>query len=302
MTHPQAHLLYWASRLLANKLEATWGEMSPGANSAGGFIAGMLPFTANHASEGLNAKEMWENPRQAYVLFNVEPEYDCANPFAASKALKNAQSVVAFTAFDNPLTREYADVMLPIASHIETRGTYINALGDWQSFYPALSLQSEMKPGWKVLRVLANLWHVAEFNYNTTDDIIVELKAKTNLQKESLMNLEIHLAKTSEKDGLIRLAPTPLYATDAIVRRAPSLQQTKDSVLAFEARINSFEANKRNLKMGQQIFAVQGEGRTHLPLKLKIDENIPNGAVVVASGIKQSQRLGAPFTPIELVS
>lgn len=302
ITHPKAHLLYWGSRLLAQMLDATWGEMSLGANSAGGFIAGMLPFSTNQSSVGQNAKEMWENPRQAYLLFNVEPEYDCANPWAASKALKNAQSVVVFTAFDNPFTREYADVMLPIASHIETRGTYVNGLGDWQSFYPALSLKDEIKPGWKVLRVLANLWQENEFNYNSTDDIIAEIKMQQRHQKESLIDLEIHLAKPSEKDTLIRLAPTPLYAIDAIVRHAESLQQTKDSLLANEVRINSFEANKRHLKMGQQVFALQGEGRSHLPLKIKIDENIPNGAVVVASSIKQSQRLQAPFTPIELVS
>ncbi len=298
LTHPEAHLLYWGTRVLAEALGATWGEMSMGANSAGSWIAGMLP------TQGLNAKEIWAQPRQGYVLMHCEPEYDCANPFVAIKALKAAEVVVMLTSFDSHLSREYADVLLPIAPIAETRGTYINALGEWQSFYPAVSPRDNVKPGWKVLRVLANLWQEKGFDYNTTDEIVAEIKMQLPTAKsDSLLTFVCQPnAQKPEKEGLIRIAPTPLYAVDPLVRRAVSLQQTQDALSAGELRLNSQEALKQNLKMGQQIFAVQGEGRSHLPFKIKIDEAVPHGAIVVAAGIKQSQRLQAPFTPIELVS
>jgi hypothetical protein len=33
-----------------------------------------------HLPSGANARQMFEQPRKAYVLMGLEPEFDCANP------------------------------------------------------------------------------------------------------------------------------------------------------------------------------------------------------------------------------
>jgi NADH-quinone oxidoreductase subunit G len=54
------------------------GFIGEAANSVGGYVAKALPT-------GLNAYEMFAQPRKAYFLLGVEPELDCHNPQLALK-------------------------------------------------------------------------------------------------------------------------------------------------------------------------------------------------------------------------
>lgn len=90
--------------------------------SVGDYIAGSLPT-------GLNAYEMFAQPRKAYVLMGVEPELDCQNPQLAVAALKQAALTIMLTPFKHQAALDYADVLLPVAPFSETSGTYINTEG-----------------------------------------------------------------------------------------------------------------------------------------------------------------------------
>ena len=104
---------------------------------------------------------MITTPRRAYVLFNLEPDFDFANSPQALEAMQAADFVVVFSPFNNEQIQQYADVILPIATFAETDGTFVNTVGHWQSISKAVSAPGEARPAWKVLRVLANklgLW------------------------------------------------------------------------------------------------------------------------------------------------
>ena len=62
-------------------------------------------------------------------------------------------------------------VVLPIGTFAETSGTFVNVEGRWQSWAGATKLPGEARPGWKVLRVLANLLNLQGFDYDSSEEI-----------------------------------------------------------------------------------------------------------------------------------
>jgi NADH-quinone oxidoreductase subunit G len=307
--HPQAHQVYALSRWLAHLLDATWGEMSAGANSAGGWLAGAvphrLPLGQESADVGLNAHQMWQQPRKAYVLMNCEPEYDSATPRLAMQALKQASAVVVLSAYDNKHYRDYADVLLPMTPPSEMSGTYVNAYGEWQGFQAAVMPLGESRPAWKILRVLANIWEVRGFGYESVGEVLEELLALRQTHPhyaDNLISMPYVHAKgivASDKQ-LIRLAPVPLYAVDGITRRSQPLQETKDAQCNV-VKLHSDEAKRHQVTEGQSVWVVQDGVKSTRPLSVIIDNRIPLGAAWVASGIESTHTLGEPFGLIEFI-
>ena len=129
----------------------------------------------NHA--GLNAYEMLEKaPRKAYLFLNVEPDLDCANAHVVTEALKQAKCVVALSIYRNPLLDAHAHVILPMAPFTETSGTFVNALGIWQSFKGMAKPLQSTRPAWKILRALGNFLHLNDFAYESSEDVRHEVK------------------------------------------------------------------------------------------------------------------------------
>jgi NADH-quinone oxidoreductase subunit G len=129
MNATHAALIRSLSLRIANKLGATLNLLTEGANTAGAWLAGAVPHRGVAiAKQGLHAKAMLQNPLKAYVLLNVEPELDCANPVAASAALEQAEFVVSLSLFKNSVIDQHANVILPIAAFTETSGSYAKSL------------------------------------------------------------------------------------------------------------------------------------------------------------------------------
>ena len=83
----------------------------------------------------------------------------------------------------------------------------------------------EARPGWKVLRVLGNLAGVADFDYQSSEEVREELRALCGGVTASSYQGS-HEAKVSASDA--RVIDVPMYAVDAVLRRAPSLQRTRE--------------------------------------------------------------------------
>jgi NADH-quinone oxidoreductase subunit G len=296
--------------LLSDLIGATWGEMSQGANGAGGWLAGAvphrLPMGEPQENDAFSAQDMWQQPRKGYVLLNCEPEFDTATPRFAIDALKQAESVIVLSAYDNPLSREYADVLLPVTPISEMAGTYVNALGDWQSFQAAVKPLGESRPAWKVLRVLGNLCDVRHFHYENVGEVLQEIlnhPKKGHYEKDALLKMpnltrDVKLQTTSQ---LIRIAPTPLYAVDSVTRRARSLQETLDAKMAV-VRIHSEQAKQQQLIEGQKVWVMQDGMTTLEPLPIQIDDRLPVNTALVASSLYETQSLGEPFGMIQLIA
>lgn len=310
MTHPQASTLYALTRWLALIVEATWGEMSFGANSAGAWLAGAVPHRLpmgepSEEHQGLTAHQMWQTPRRAYVLMNVEPEYDTMTPHLAKAALQQASAVVVLSCYDNPHYREYADVLLPMTPISEMAGTYVNGVGDWQSFQAAVMPLGESRPAWKILRVLANIWQIRGFGYETLGEVLAEilaLRQTTPHHADNIVSMPYEASKhhrPTEKQ-FIRLAPISLYRVDNIVRRAQALQETRDGQWAF-VKIHPDAAKAHGLSEGQKVWVVEAGRRSTMPLTVVLSEGLPLRAAWVPASMEGVENLGEPFGLIELI-
>jgi NADH-quinone oxidoreductase subunit G len=226
MRHPAWSDLRDASAALADLTGATLSLLPEGANAAGAALAGALPHrgpSGEPVAAGLDTVAMLSKPLPAYLLFGgVEPESDTLVP-GAVETLGAARLVVAVTPYVTETLKSYAHVLLPIGTFAETSGTYVNVEGRWQSFTGCVRPLGEARPGWKVLRVLGNLLRVEGFDYDSSDQVREELRSRQPAQHSPRSLREVGGGATGP------VADVALYGADAIVRRAPALQHTRDA-------------------------------------------------------------------------
>ena len=230
--HPAYSQLKGLCTALADLCGASIGLITEGANSAGAYLAGAVPHRepggAPATAVGLSARAMMESALKAYVLFGgIDPANDLA---ADSAALDKADLVIAISTHLPESLRAAAHVVLPIGSFAETSGTYVSSEGRWQSWSGAAKLPGESRPGWKVLRVLANLLNVRGVDYDSSDEIRDALKVVCGRRIE---------AERSGLRGPIPNGQTPTgawvdippYQGDVLVRGSDALAKTKDGRL-----------------------------------------------------------------------
>jgi len=206
---------------IASSAGAKLGTLSPGANSAGLSLAGVLP-----QSEGLHAGAMLDESLDAVVLLNIEPDADVFSVKDAVEKLGKQEFVVALTAFDSTRLRDAADLLLPVGTFAETSGTYVNVAGTWQSFAGVANPVGQSRPAWKVLRVLGNLLEAPDFDYVTSEDVRDELTAMLGDVKPSSYSGKTRPAKLNGEDAPEAEIDVPIYSVDGLVRRATALQMT----------------------------------------------------------------------------
>ena len=293
--HPAFSTLRALAVLIAQLSGARIGFLSDGANAAGACLAGVLPHRTtgggSRAAAGMDAAQMIDQPRRNYVLVGVEPEFDCGNGAAALAAMQQAEFVVALTPFATERMRDYADVLLPINCFSETSGTFVNCEGRWQSFAAASRAPGGSRPGWKVLRVLGNLLELEGFDQNSSEQVRDALSRQ--LGEVSVDNSQCGDAAgvvTSARSGLQRIASLPLYAVDAVVRRAEALQKTPDGDVTALC-LNSTDATALGLATGDKAVVTQGSASAKL--KVIVSDAVAEGAALLSMAIEETLPLGA---------
>jgi NADH-quinone oxidoreductase subunit G len=238
---------------------------------------------------------MFEQPRKAYVLLGVEPEFDCANPQLAVGALKQASLVVVMSAFKHAPALEYADVMLPVAPFTETSGTFVNIEGRVQGFNGVVKARGDSRPAWKVLRVLGNVLNLDGFDYQSSeavrDEIIGAGTEFVSGLDNGLTGVSINLEEVPVT-GLQRIADVPINFADPIARRAPALQQTADSIAPL-ARMNEATLGQLGIVAGALVRIKQGQGEATLVAKQ--DNTVPSGCVRISAAHVSTANLGDMF-------
>jgi NADH-quinone oxidoreductase subunit G len=217
---------------LATLTGAALGRIAEGGNAAGAYLAGAVPHReaggGSVPSPGLNVREMLKNPLRAYLLLGgIEPTIDALDP-ESLRTLARSEFVVAVTPFASEEMRAVAHVLLPMGTFAETSGTYVNCEGRWQSQGGATAPLAEARPGWKVLRVLGNLMNLAGFDYQSSEEVREELRGRcTELAPSGYQGSHAVAAAPPGADDA-GLTDVPMYQIDAVVRRAPSLQRTRE--------------------------------------------------------------------------
>ena len=85
----------------------------------------------------------------------------------------------------------------------------------------------------EVLRVLGNLLNLPGFDYQSSEDVREELRARcaaaaAQEYRGAHAVTPAGAASAAVAAGEVRVIDVPMYQTDALVRRAPSLQKTRE--------------------------------------------------------------------------
>jgi NADH-quinone oxidoreductase subunit G len=296
--HPQAATIRTLANLIA-KLSDSHIIVLPTANSNAMSLAQAVPYQDDDEQEnrGLNCHEMWQKKLNAYVLFGIEPESDTADARQSQTALDAADFVVAINSYVTDTMMAYADVILPLASFAETSGTFIGVDGQWQSFTGAVAAKGESRPGWKILRVLANLAKISDIDFVSSQDVRDEVKDKLNDETVVKQGQYIPENLTAETT-LMAISEVPMYQIDALVRRSEALQKTPDNIHSKVARMNKKEAARCGL-LDQNTVTVS-QGAISLTLDFELDDTIADGCIYLATGLNEAAQLGTSYGSVNV--
>jgi NADH-quinone oxidoreductase subunit G len=228
MRHTHFADLRAAAAALAAKSGASIGFLPDGGNAVGTTLAGALPHRLPGGmpdpKPGLDLRGMLESPLAACILFGgIEPAADIGLP-AAAQALATCRRVIAMTPFADPAVMKFAEILLPIGTFAETSGSFVNCEGRWQEFHGCAQPVGESRPGWKVLRVLANHLGLEGFGHESSADVLTELRSAADS-----VAYDGRYSTGSEFKAERRGTATtlPIYQVDPIVRRSTALQMTR---------------------------------------------------------------------------
>ncbi|MCX4188749.1 NADH-quinone oxidoreductase subunit NuoG [Methylophaga sp. OBS3] len=288
--HPDASTIRALANLISTLCQGKLLVL-PEANSRALHLANVLPKNNSTATEYLSQR------LRAMVLFDVEPEFDIAAPDVAQTAIQQSSFTVAINRYWSDSIREHADVMLPLASFAETSGTFVGLDGQWQSFSGAIAPRGDARPGWKILRVLANLSALTGFDYVASSDIrdeVADLVAKLPEDKRAgFIPAEPEMSEQTKTKTLMLISDVAMYRGDSIVRRSDALQQTPENHQSLMARIHPETAIAHDLVDGEIIQVSQGERSIELPVQF--DSNIVPGGVYLPVATELSAKLGYAF-------
>ena len=247
------------------------------------------------------------------MVLHAEPLLDVDQGAQAIAALKSAQFAVALTPFATG-ARDWAHVMLPISPFTETSGTFVNAQGSAQSFKGTVTPRGQTRPGWKVLRVLGNVLHLAGFDDESSESVRdavlsggVTGRLSNQLQGEIMTLASGNAAGVGPSSGqaatgaastgsvgmaLERVTDVPIFRTDAMVRRAPALQESVSSRTPV-ARMHASTLSQLGVAQGTQVLVKAATGQ--VVLAAEQDNTLALGAVRIAAGFEQTAALGSAF-------
>ncbi|MCR6627025.1 MAG: NADH-quinone oxidoreductase subunit NuoG [Pseudoxanthomonas sp.] len=274
--HPQASMLRAAAAAFASETDASLCRIPQGANAVGLARHGVLPT-------GRDVAGMFAEPRNAYVIYGIEPGLDFADTPAASRALASAK-VVAFSHFACKSTRDVADVILPIGLLPEIEATLTNLDGKDQRTQAAGKLPGEARDGWKVLRALGGELQLAGFEFA---DIA---GAREAIGDTKAVAVAKSAAPAANGQGLELAVTAAIYRTDGTVRRAEALQAHPLNV-GDRIVLNPADAQAAGVAEGQMAKVGNGVGTAALPVV--VDARVAAGVAWIESGYGATAPLGA---------
>jgi NADH-quinone oxidoreductase subunit G len=273
--HPQAAQIHAAAQALGVKV----GFLGEAANSVGGYVAGLPTANVDAILQ-----------KKAFVLLNVEPELDCADPQAAMAAVRKAQFVISLSAYKTGL--DYAHVLLPIAPFTETPGTFISTEGRAQSFHATVNPLGEARPAWKVLRVLGTMLGKPGFELDTVEQVRAACLNGRDISSLLSNKVDVVVGTSEKAKGVQRIADVPIYFADPLVRRSEPLQKTRDA-RAPKAWMNGRLAARLGVSAKDKVLVKQNAGQARLDVG--VDDRLPDDCVRVAAAHASTAALGPMF-------
>ncbi|GAA4331006.1 NADH-quinone oxidoreductase subunit NuoG [Pigmentiphaga soli] len=289
--HPQAAALAAAGLALARAAGGRFGFLTEGGNTVGGYLAEAVPQQG-----GKTAARMFAEPLKGYLVLHAEPQLDADDGAAALAALRAAEFNVALTPYLSA-AQDWAHVILPIGPFTETSGTFVNAEGRVQSFKGTVRSLGQSRPGWKVLRVLGNTLGLQGFDEETSEAVRDGVLADDTASRLSNDFGAPAAVAAPAVQGLERVADVPIYFSDAIVRRAESLQRTR-AAAAPEAHASAATLARLGIAAGERVKIASRRGSVELFLNQ--DDTVADGAVRIAAAHASTVALGGAFEQLSV--
>ena len=252
---------------IAQAVGATFGLIPGYANSVG-----LNELNLN--TDNISADKILSQSKEAYIMMNFDPLYDYHSPKKINAALKKAKFNLAISPYISDSFKEF-DVVLPMTPFTETSGTFINMEKTIQSFSAVTPPVGQSRPGWKILRVLANFLQLEGFSYDSSEE--VKTDAMIEMDKKNEFSLNDFKPSNIER-GIEVLNVVRANDSDMIVRRATSLHQNKNKDQSC-CLINPTTMLEEGLIDGQKIKISSSEAE--ILINVKADDNVCLNAVVI---------------------
>ena len=252
---------------IAQAVGATFGLIPGYANSVG-----LNELNLN--TDNISADKILSQKKEAYIMMNFDPLYDYHSPKKINAALKKAKFNLAISPYISDSFKEF-DIVLPMTPFTETSGTFINMEKTIQSFSAVTPPVGQSRPGWKILRVLANFLQLEGFSYDSSEE--VKTDAMIEMDKKNEFSLKDFKPSNIER-GLEVLNVVRANDSDMIVRRAASLHQNKNKDQSC-CLINPTTMLEEGLIDGQKIKISSSE--SEILINAKADDNVCLNAVVI---------------------
>ncbi len=206
--------------------------IAEGGNAVGGYLAGAVPHRdaggRRVSSAGLSAAEMLRKPQKAYVLFGgVEPWVEYARRRGAEEPEVRRARRRDHAVRQRCRCARSRTCCCPWAHSPRRPGTYVNLEGLWQSFAGAAAPYRAGTPGLED-PARARQSPRASTGSSTSRPRTCARKLQRSCGVRVPQPYEGQHARERRTRRPVRSLDLNMYQVDAIVRRAPSLQRTRE--------------------------------------------------------------------------
>ena len=273
-----------------------------GANGVGAWKLGAVPHRGVGGGDieepGLNARQMISGSLDAALIYDFEPSLDLAEGAQATQVLSDTDQVIHIGPFVTPEILQYADVILPLAPLPETEGSLTNIDGLIQGSAAAAKTAGEARPGWKILKALADSAGLDGFDFtdfvSVHERVLEQLSSVQERSYEFPASLSTPAASPEPTQGttqaLSTLVETPMYAANGVVRRGHALQKTAHSE---DGKLTAHPDLLSTLGLAEgEVEAVTGDDEV-ITIELAADGALALSTVRVAAGTAAASSLVA---------
>jgi len=248
---------------IAALANAKIANLSLNGNSLSAEKVGFKP-----SNNGKNAISMFTENTKAFLLMDVDFNYDFIDSKLAADTFNNDDVfVISLNSFEDEITLMNSDVILPLAGFYESSGTHINFDGVAQSFSASVKGPGDSKPGWKIIKVLADILELKGFEYTDSTQVADDALSMSSANNNDLV--ENNIKETDDSKVAVHWQYSP-YAIDGITRKAKALQETPIGKMN-DAFISL--ATAKELKLS--------EGDLYHGVPVSINETVAEGCVFV---------------------
>ena len=302
LSHGQASLLIKLCFDITKKLDCKLGFLPYGGNFIGGYLSGCLPKKV-----GGFVTDLRENKEDVcYFLSGLDVEADFVTDHGVLESLKT-NSLIAFSSFKSAVDN-YADVIFPVSSCFESEGSYVNMEGRLQISPQVVEPPGNSKELWRVLRVLCSVLSLKDLDFDSLEELrqkfLPDINADEIVKIDSVRINEDKVdfkSTVSQENVSVQLFHFfPIYSTDATVRRACSLQKTKQAKKPV-AIFNPSDFSKARLRDGENVKLIFSEKqkKDEAVLQATSDEKVSQGVIAVAVGSLKASNVGNSITSFQ---